>query len=111
MNANFGYEEKHYCSLEWFLPSVSWIKFQNMLQSLISLETYCQSTTIIKEIMNLENYLNIEYKVNEKEKFFSNQKHIVEYLNYTLKVLSNKNLYVFQSLSTINIFLMNRANC
>lgn len=89
MNANFGSEEKQHCLLECFLPSVSWIKFQNMLPSLMSKETYCQSAMIIKEFMYLENYLKIEYKVNEKEIFFSNQKHIVKYMNNTLKVTSN----------------------
>ena len=66
--------------------SISWQSFQDSLDNSMDLYTFRQSIAIIEECIKLENYLNSEFQLNEKELFFASQKHIVDYLTQSLKV-------------------------
>ena len=67
----------------------NWENFIEMLKNYLDLFTLSDANCLIRDFIKLENYLNSEYKLNERENeylYFTNQTQIIEFLNKSLKV-------------------------
>jgi archaellum component FlaC len=67
----------------------NWENYIETLKNYLDLFTLSDANCLIRDFIKLENYLNSEYKLNERENeylYFSNQRQIVEFLNKSLKV-------------------------
>lgn len=63
----------------------SWQSLIEHLNKCLDIFTMRDVTNIIEDLIKLENYLNNEISLNEREIYFSTQQKIVETLNKTLK--------------------------
>ncbi len=66
---------------------ITWQTFQNSLANCMDVFTLRNAIDCIQELVKLENYLNNEFNLNEKDLYFPSQKKIIEYMNSTLKVI------------------------
>lgn len=64
---------------------ITWQSFESTLTNCLDTFTVRQAISIVEECIKLENYLNGEFQLNDKEIYFTNQKQIVDHLNKSLK--------------------------
>lgn len=76
---------REYSIQESIQMTLTWESFQQLLNNCLDCYTLRDSIEVIEECIKLENYLNSEFQLNEKDLYFSNQKQIIDYLNITLK--------------------------
>jgi hypothetical protein len=67
-----------------FAPS--WKSLVEHLNQCLDIFTMRDVINIIEELIKIENYINNEVSLNEREIFFSSQQNLIENLNDSLKV-------------------------
>ena len=87
LKCNEMYDNRNY--LDSSLDNISkWEDFNESLNYYLALFSFNDATCLIREFIKLEEYLNCEYNVNEREKnmYFASQEKLREYLNQNLNV-------------------------
>ena len=85
------YDEKD--DLNSSLDNISkWEDFNESLNYYLAVFTFNDATCLIREFIKLEEYLNCEFNVNERERNmdFSSQEKLREYLNQNLNVIKKR---------------------
>ena len=89
MSHNIDTDTHPHADLDTSLDNISrWEDFNESLNNYLDVFSFRDASCLIREFIKLEEYLNCEYKVNEREKEmeFASQEKLREYLNKNLNV-------------------------